>query len=74
MNAPSARSGDAIPTDPSVRDLLEAIEIVREARRESSAEASTTPYSILYRTQMHLDSELRDHFTGGRDAARSHNG
>lgn len=74
MNSASARTEASLPEDPCVRDLLEAIAILREARRESSAEASATPYSMLYRAQMHLDSELREHFTGGRDAERSHNG
>lgn len=73
MNASTAPSSAAVPTDPCVRDLLEAIEILREARRESSAEASATPYSMLYRAQMHLDRELRDHFTGARADDRSRN-
>lgn len=73
MNAPSARIGVAVPTDPCVRDLIEAIEVLREARRECSADASATPYSMLYRAQMHLDRELRDHFTGARANDRSRN-
>lgn len=73
MNAASARRATAAASDPRVRDLLEAIAILREARSESSAEASATPYSMLYRAQMHLDRELRDHFTGVRATDRSHN-
>lgn len=73
MNAAPAHTEAALPQDPCVRDLLEAIEILREARRESSAEASATPYAMLYRAQMHLDRALHDHFTGGRAGDRSRN-
>lgn len=73
MNAAQARTEAAVPEDPCVRDLLEAIEILREARRESSAGASATPYAMLYRAQMYLDRALHDHFTGGRADDRSRN-
>ena len=73
MSAERDRTESAVPEDPWVRDLLAAIEILREARREASAEASTTPYRMLFNAHMHLDSELHDHFTGGRADERNHN-
>ena len=71
MSAERDRTESAVPEDPWVRDLLAAIEILREARREVSAEASTTPYRMLFNAHMHLDSVLHDHFTGGRAGDRS---
>ena len=73
MNAAPAHTKAAVPEDPCVRDLLETIAILREARREVSAEASTTPYRMLYNAQVHLDGVLHDHFTGGRAGDRSRN-
>lgn len=73
MSAERDRTESAVPEDPWVRDLLAAIEILREARREVSAEASTTPYRMLFNAQMHLDGVLHDHFTGGRAGDRSRN-
>lgn len=73
MNAPSTRKGDDGPTDPRVRDLLEAITILDGARLETATHASATPSSILTSARLYLDRELRDHFTGGRTAEWSTN-
>ena len=73
MSAERDRTEAAPPEDSCVRDLLETIAILREARREVSAEASTTPYRMLYNAQVHLDGVLHDHFTGGRAGDRSRN-
>ena len=73
MSAERDRTESPVPEDPWVRDLLETIAILREARREVSAEASTTPYRMLFNAQMHLDGVLHDHFTGGRAGDRSRN-
>lgn len=73
MSAERDRTESALPEDPWVRDLLETIAILRKARREVSAVASTTPYRMLYNAQVHLDGVLHDHFTGGRAGDRSRN-
>ena len=73
MSAERDRTESAVPEDPWVRDLLETIAILREARREVSTEASTTPYRMVYNAQMHLDDVLHDHFTGARADDRSRN-